>query len=825
MSGGVLWIAEKGSIVKDAILPVIGGANDEESKGYIRRGNNHFVWLDGHALANAEPDYYLPDSVPRGKNGNKIWRAEDLPILPAETEWALIPDEKKVYRINRIRALLRQCEVVHHVGDPDKEGQLIIDEVLEYLHNCLPVRRILINDYNRQKVSEALSSMRDNEDPLFRAWHRWALARNRYDWCLGMNGTRAMTIRAQEEGCADLMPIGSVQTPLLFIVRERDRVIESFVAKPYFVLTACYQYEGVTFKARWLPGESQQGLDDEKKLIDKAIAQQIAEKTANVLATVAEYDAEEMTADAPLPLALDELQMEASRLYGYTAQETLDIAQRLYERYKVITYPRTDVRYLSEAQHTEAAKVFRVVTTILPELSNLIDSLDVSVKSKAFDDKMMLTPQGEPLPHHATVPTAAEHIDTSRWIESDFQIYGLVARQYLMQFAAAFRYLKSNAVIEMAGEKFGAGGTKALEQGWKALQKDEKVDNDDQQTLPLMKIGEVVSCTDVIIKDRETTPPPRFDEVLLLQALKNIHKFIDGSEDPDKRLRNRLKNRHSGETPGLGTTATRGAIIREAKERGLLVPAEKKNKLMTSARARALIDALPGEVKSPTRAALIRQAFDRVAEGEITMAKYLNDIGDYVREIVSLAKTMKMNLQVEESASPCPRCGSKLLVQSNRHVCGGCDYQLRHTIAGKVLSTDDIEQLLAKKSTRVLKGFTSKAGRKFAAALEFDADFQAKFRFEQEQPIASQIDAKCPKCGHALQADGRAYKCSSENNACDFKVWTEISGRIMTSSEIADLLNTGLIGPLSGFKSRKTGKPFKAALKLSDAGKVEFQFN
>jgi len=653
--GITLWVAEKKSLA-EAVAKVLPGKPetswDQKGMTHNRVGDNVFCWLDGHAFEQAMPDHYLPDDVPTTSSGKKVWRETDLPIIPKE--WVIFPKEAKQRRLDKLAELLKTCAVVHHLGDPDEEGQVLVDEALEYFGYTGPVKRVCVNDYNESKVKQSLAGIRDNNDALFRGWHQWGVARSRYDWLLGLNCTRAMTLRGRQLGYDDVLSVGSVQTPLLYIMRERDRAIEEFVAIPYFTLSARVQHANGTFKANWKAKEDQPGLDESNRLVDAAVADGLVKRLTGQAAKITGYTKTAKETKVPLPLGMDELQIDAFKKYGYDSATVLAAGQQLYEVYKVMSYPRSTIRHLSEAQHAGAADVIAAVFKLRPDLAGLASELDVSRKSEAFNDKKV-----EGTPHHGIVPSIPEsEVNPASWSEVERNVYELVARSYLAQFAAPYEYLATGIEVLVDGERFTANGTTPVSQGWKAIyaeveDKDKPDDGEEGkgQTLPMMAKGDDAVCEKCEHKSKKTSPPPRFDDGMITEALRDVYKFVT-----DEAARNRLKKQDDG-TSGIGTSATRGPMVADLKKRGLIVPLKEGSaKLMTSAAARALIDALPLDVKDPTTAGVFKASLDRVAkEGDASFQAFMAETEAWVSGIVKLAKTLPMTLPAAPGEA-CPKC-------------------------------------------------------------------------------------------------------------------------------------------------------------------------
>lgn len=685
----ILCIAEKMSLAEAAgkALAEMKGVQPEFSwvdakrNQYNQVGDVKFMWLDGHAFEQAMPDHYLPDDVPKTAKGDKRWRVQDLPIIPKT--WTIQPKEQKARRLAIIEAELKACGEVWHMGDPDEEGQLLVDECLQFYNYKGPVKRVLINDYNTSLVKAAINNAQDNNAPMFRAWSIWALARSRYDWLLGLNGTRAMTLRGGALGFDGVLPVGSVQTPLLYIVRERDRLIESFKPIPYYTLSARLNHAAGSFLAKWKAREEQTGLDAEGRLISEAETEKLIARLTGATGKIAAYSKTTKQQNAPVTLSMNELQIEGFRKFGYSGQQVLEAGQTLYETHKVMSYPRSDNRYLSEAKHADAPAVMAAVFALRPDLAGLSSVLDASRKSSAFSDKKM-----EGTPHHGIIPTVPEStVDVSKWSQIERDIYELVARSYLAQFAAPYEYLQTSIEADIDGEIFAASGRTPVAEGWKVIyaEAEEEADDepdDDKQALPVMAKDDPATCSECEPASRNTKPPARFDDAMLTECMMNIHKYVTDL-DAKKRLK---------EGDGIGTTATRAPMVQSMKDRELFVPAPgKKNsaKIMTSTAARALIDALPHEVKDPAQAGVFKAALDAVSKASNPDAAYKAFEAEtvaWVTRIVEQSKTAEMTLP----ASTKPKTASAAPVDTSHPcTCGKGFMQARSGQHGPFWSCSD----------------------------------------------------------------------------------------------------------------------------------------
>lgn len=791
-----LWIAEKKSLA-EAVANVLPGAPetawDQKGMTHNRVGDDVFVWLDGHAFEQAMPDHYLPADVPLNSNGKKIWRQSDLPIVPKE--WVIFPKEAKQRRLDKLQELLKQCGVVHHLGDPDEEGQVLVDEALQYYQYKGPVKRVCVNDYNVSKVKQAIANMRDNSDPLYRGWYKWGNARSRYDWLLGLNCTRAMTLRGRALGYdGGVLSVGSVQTPLLYIMRERDRSIENFKAVPYFTLAAHLKHANGTFKANWQKKEDQAGLDEAKRLVDPAVAAELVKRLTGKPAKITGYTKQPKEKKVPLPFGMDELQIDAFKKYGYDGQTVLAAGQQLYEVYKVMSYPRSTVRYLSEAQHAGAADVIAAVFKVRPDLAGLAPQLDVSRKSDAFNDKKV-----DGTPHHGIVPSIPESpVDPSKWSEVERNVYELVVRSYLAQFAAPYEYLSTGIEAVVDGEIFTANGTTPVSQGWKAIFADEdekeKADDDDEgkgQTLPLMAQGDDALCEKCEQSSKKTSPLPRFDDGMIMEALRDVYKFVT-----DEAAKNRLKKQEDG-TSGIGTSATRAPMVADLKERGLIVPVSDpkqaaKGKLMTSQAARALIDALPLDVKDPTTAGVFKASLDRVAkEGDAAFDAFMAETVAWVTGIVNQAPTLEMTLPVAPGEA-CPKCeAGKLRRKQGNHgwfwFCSRwnaepkCDARFPDKDGVPDKTVAPTVKCPACESGQLRRKTNEKGAYWYCSNWNADPKCEAKFQDDKGQPdFTPPLDVDCPTCKQGklrrkVGAKGPFWYCSRWNAdpKCDAKFQDE----------------------------------------------------
>lgn len=620
-----LFIAEKPNVAR-AIAAELGQTG--RGNGYLQCGPDRVTWCVGHMLEMAKPEHYGPQY---GK-----WKAEDLPIVPQS--WALLPKSGLEDQLAIIGELLQGVGVVVHAGDPDREGQLLVDEVLWHFDYRREVRRFWVSAQDSVSIRRGLDALNDNRE--YHGMGGAALARQRADWLIGMNLSRAYTLRAQRGGAqGTVLTVGRVQTPTLALVVERDRQIEGFKAISYFTLRAKIEHVNGSFTASWEPRDDQAGLDSEGRLIDKAVGEAIAARAGAQRGVLTVYRQEAKSDGQPRVPALSDIGLAASNKYGYTADEVLKACQALYETHKLTSYPRTDCTYLPESQHADGGRVLAALRAVNPELSALIDGADPAIKSPTWDDKKITA-------HHGIIPTMHRG-DASRLSVVERNIYGLIVRAYLAQFYPAHEYMSTTVTVDVGGEAFGAKGKTVTRNGWHDVQPvegDADKPAEELQALPSMALNDGVLCAQVDSTATKTRPPPRFTEGSLGKAMENIYRYVD---DPAER-----KTLKDGD--GIGTSATRPGIITELLRRLFL--GRKGKQIISTALGRGLIDALPLQVKSPSLTALYERELAEIERGNNTVESFIDQQTQFVRDQVVAASTG--TAVVAGTLGPvCPQCG------------------------------------------------------------------------------------------------------------------------------------------------------------------------
>ncbi|MDF2634551.1 MAG: topoisomerase [Pelosinus sp.] len=629
-----VFIAEKPSMAAELAKCLPGPLIRKD--GYIETGAGVVTWVFGHILRQAEPGEY--------DEKYKKWRAGDLPIIPEE--WKLLVADSCMKQFNIIKTLIGKATEIIHAGDPDREGQLLVDEVLSYTNNEKPVMRILVNALDEKSIKKALADLRNNQD--FYNLNQSALARSRADWLVGMNLSRAFTLAAQSAGHDITLPIGRVKTPTLALVVRREREIKDFKNADYFLIKADINHENGPFKAMWKPKEEQLGRDTEGRLIDPVIAKALMDKLESTKepVSVLSCDTNEKKEPQRLPFSLSALQVVAGKKYGYDPQAVLTGAQALYEK-KLTSYPRSDCDFLPESQKADATVILTNLGNCQQEeLAAWSGKADTTIKSRAWNDKKITA-------HHAIIPTEVPcKMNTLPEIERN--LYFLIAQAYVAQFYPVHVYNQTRAELEHAGEDFIANGRVIVTMGWKELYGGESKDEEDEdsKTLPNMKKGDKADFIGATLEKKTTKPPVRFTSSTLLQAMKEIHKYVKNPE---------LK-KHLKDVAGIGTEATRASIIKELTVRSFLE--EKKKYLYPTDSAYLLIDALPEELTYPDSTAIWEIIFNRMVEGTAQLNSFIDQQTQFITALCLKAKEVHIENK-DANVKKCPKCKQGVLKLRN----------------------------------------------------------------------------------------------------------------------------------------------------------------
>ena len=605
-----LYIAEKPSLgraIASALADSLGGGQ-QRSEGFIKLSNGDCVsWCIGHLLEQAEPHIYNSEY--------KSWRMEHLPIVP--DEWKLQPKKETKNQLSVLRKLVKEADELVHAGDPDREGQLLVDQLINYLKvskkKRSTIQRLLVNDLNSTAVQRALTQLRPNK--TFASLSASALARSRADWLYGINMTRAYTIQGRKVGYDGVLSVGRVQTPVLGLVAKRCEEIENFISIPFYEVRAHVVTDNEErFVAIWQPSEAcEPYMDDMRRVLVQKLAEKVVSSITDKTGKVTKYDKKKKKQTQPLPFSLSALQIESARQFGLSAQSVLSSCQTLYERHKLITYPRSDCRYLPQAHHKEANSILECVNGNQAALADFVAAADISIKSPAWNDKKVTA-------HHAIIPTK-RLVKEAALSQSELKVYGLIARQYVAQFYPLHEYADTRVEIVIEGGLFVAKAKTILKEGWQVVFNANKK-GESEKYLPPLSIGQSLYCERGEVVRKNTTPPLYFTDATLLAAMTGISRYVS-SADTRKILK---------DTDGLGTEATRAGIIELLFTRGFMI--RKGKQIHTTDAGRGLIKALPGETTLPDMTAHWESTLNAISRREAAYTEFMNPLQAQLQKLI-----------------------------------------------------------------------------------------------------------------------------------------------------------------------------------------------
>ncbi len=819
-----LIIAEKPSVAND-IAKSLGGftKHDEyfESDGYVLSS------AIGHLVEIAAPEEY---DVKRGK-----WSFANLPMIPPH--FALNPIAKTESRLKLLNKLLKRKDVgaIINACDAGREGELIFRLIVQYAKAKQPIQRLWLQSMTPGAIRDAFAHLRDDKDmlPLADA----ARCRSEADWLIGINGTRAMTAFNSKEGGFYLTTVGRVQTPTLSIVVEREEKIKRFVPRDYWEVKAEFICAAGVYEGRWLDTNfHNEDADPDKRaerLWSKAAAESIVAACRGKPGTVTE-ESKPSTSIAPALFDLTSLQREANGRFGFSAKNTLGLAQALYEKHKVLTYPRTDSKYLPEdylGTVKQTLDSLGEINNYYPFSAQILNNGWVKPNKRIFDNTKISD-------HFAIIPTGQLPKSLS---EPEQKLYDLVVRRFLAVFFPNAEYLVTTRFTAVSGHQFKTTGKILTSPGWLAVYGKEAIDPNAREgegsgTLVPVAQNERVKTEKIEATGLVTKPPARYSEATLLSAMEGAGKLVD-----DEGLRDAMAGK------GLGTPATRAAIIegllnekyllREGRE---LIPTAKAFQLMTLLRGLGV-----AELTAPELTGEWEFKLAQMERGGISREEFMREIAQMTQTIVKRAKEYDNDTIPGDYATlktPCPNCGGVVKENYRRFACTKCEFSMSKVPGSRQFEVAEVEELLANRTIGPLQGFRSKMGRPFAAILKISRDeennnHKLEFDFGQsndDDESAEAVDfsgqtplGACPKCGSGVFEMGLAYVCEktvAKPKGCDFR-----SGRIILQQEIlpeqmGKLLNEGRTDLLPGFVSQRTRRPFKAFLVRGKDGKVGFEF-
>ncbi|MDQ7006638.1 MAG: DNA topoisomerase 3 [Acidobacteriota bacterium] len=783
MAGFRLIVTEKPSVARD-IARVLGisGRGD----GFIGKGATRISWCLGHLLELAPPAAY--------DERWRSWRLENLPILVSSFRLSPREDSKDQWRA--LRALLTDphLEEVINACDAGREGELIFAYARQASGCKAPVRRLWISSMTDQAIREGFDRLRDGSD--FTALEAAARCRSEADWLVGLNATRAMTLRARRGSDSRLLSLGRVQTPTLALICRREQEIENFEPQTFWQVRVRFAVEDGSFLATWTrPGVKGDQAD---RLDSKQAAEAICSRIEGRDGIVTRADGRRVKEKPPLLYDLTALQKEANARFGLSAQKTLDLAQSLYERKKVITYPRTDARHLgSDLVDTLPGRIRSLGFGPYEKTAGeIIETWPPKLGKRVIDD-------AEVSDHHAIIPTGSD--PRRAGLDPDEKkLFDLVARRFLAVFLPDALFSVMAARTSIGDDHFIARGRSCLAPGWRAIDPPRSTKKEREVILPALEPGMQARQAAHEIREGRTKPPRRYTEATLLGAMERAGEGLEEQE-----LKRAMKRN------GLGTPATRAAIIETLlrrnyvrREAGSLVPSEE---------GRALIECLPvDELRSARLTGAWEAQLVAIAEGRHDREEFMKAIRTLTRRVVEaiasaeisdagLATLSRPEAAEGEPFGKCPCCEGEVLAGARGWRCSACNLSIPRSIARREISDRMARALLSARRCPPVKGFRSRAGKEFQAGLEIDEKGEIRFFFPGSEALGD-----CPACGEPVRQRGRVYSCDTGRD-CPFVVFAETSGRRIPESSVRELLEKGHSTLLEGFE-RRDGTRFTGRL-------------
>ncbi|HGI9957887.1 DNA topoisomerase III [Pseudomonas aeruginosa] len=633
-----LFLCEKPSQGKD-IGRILGAT--QRGEGCLNGSGVTVTWCIGHLVEAAAPEVY--DAA------LKRWSLEQLPIIPQQ--WRVEVKPKTATQFKVVKALLAKATQLVIATDADREGELIAREIIDLCGYCGPIERLWLSALNDASIRTALAKLRPSAETL--PMYYSALARSRADWLVGMNLSRLFTVLGRQAGYDGVLSVGRVQTPTLKLVVDRDREIAAFVSVPYWAIDVSLSAGGQTFTAQWVaPGAS---TDDAGRCLQQPVAQNAAQQIrAAGSAQVVSVETERVREGPPLLFDLGTLQEICSKQLGLDVQETLEIAQALYETHKATTYPRSDSGYLPESMFAEVPTVLGSLLKTDPTLAPIMGQLDRTQRSRAWND-------GKITAHHGIIPTL-EPANLSAMSEKEQAVYRLIRAHYLAQFLPHHEFDRTVAALSCGQQKLVSTGKQVVAKGWRLVlaepEREASADEDGDaparsQVLPALRDGMACQVAGTEIKALKTMPPKPYTQGELVKAMKGVARFVT-----DPRLKQKLKD-----TTGIGTEATRANIISGLIARGYIV--KKGRSIRASDAAFTLIDAVPAAIADPGTTAVWEQALDMIEAGQLTLDVFIGKQAAWISQLIAQYGSTSLSIKAPQGPA-CPQCGAPTRQRSGK---------------------------------------------------------------------------------------------------------------------------------------------------------------
>jgi DNA topoisomerase-3 len=722
-----LVVAEKPSVARDLASTLPGSFKQSKDKTHLEADDYIVTWAVGHLVGLAPPDEYDPKL--------KKWRFADLPILP--DHFKLIPnDERSAKQMRAIHRLMADDEVetIINACDAGREGELIFAYLYDLAPVHKPVQRLWLSSMTKTAIKDAFEHLRPGAE--LKSLEEAARSRSEADWLVGMNATRAASIRlrAAFDGAVSL---GRVQTPTLALVARREEEIRNFVPEPYWLVEARFEATGERrYTGRYLGGKRLPSEDEAKTIVD-AVRGQAGEIT--------KLEKKEEREQPQLLYDLTSLQRHANSMYGFSARRTLAAAQRLYEEHKALTYPRTNSRFLTGDMIPEIKPTAEQVghNPGYAPAARFVVELDSLPLGRVVNDAKVTD-------HHAIIPTNSDH-DLSKMGQDELKVYDLVAKRFLAVFHPEAVFERTRVETTVREQVFRTSGRRLMEAGWRSvygeLSEGDRSDDDSggDQLLPRLEQGEGVQTREVELMRKETQPPRRFSDASLLGAMETAGKEVEDAE-----LREAMKD------SGIGTPATRASIIERLVDVGYI---ERDGRALVATEKGIQVIRLLGEHKltSPELTGSWERRLRLIEHAEDTRPAFMQDIKKFTTETVQELDKLK-GVQIERAKlGPCPICGREITENRKGYSCWsredpGCGFVIWKKKAGKSLPVSVAKELIESlrlsresgedpgvgRTEKAVTGFRSRAGRTFRAKLRLEQTDEGKWRVEFDEEWAKE---------------------------------------------------------------------------------------
>ncbi len=819
--GKALIIAEKPSVASD-IAKALGGFKKQDD--YYESDRYVLSSAVGHLLELQCPEEF---EAKKGK-----WSFAHLPVIPPHFD--LQPIERNANRLKLLAKLIKRKDVdaLINACDAGREGELIFRYIVKHTGAQQPIQRLWLQSMTPAAIRDGFAHLRSDQQmrPLADA----AVCRSESDWLVGINGTRAMTAFNSKGGGFFKTTVGRVQTPTLAILVEREEKIRRFVPRTYWELIGTFTCAAGEYAGRWFderfvkPADAKDADPDLKpeRIWDQAKAEEIKAKCLGKPGDVTE-ESKPSTQLSPLLFDLTSLQRDANRRFGFSAKNTLAIAQALYEKHKVLTYPRTDSRHLPEDYlATVKATLHEMKGTAYGNFADAILAQDwVKPNKRVFNNAKVSD-------HFAIIPT---NVTPGSLTEAERKIYDMVARRFLAIFYPAAEFLITTRITRVEHEPFKSEGKVLVKAGWLEVYGREtaaEADEGGKQLVPV-QAGERVNTREIEVKQTQTKPAPRFSEATLLSAMEGAGKLVE-----DEELREAMAER------GLGTPATRAQIIENLVSEEYIH--RQNNELQPTGKAFMLLALLRGlsieELSKPELTGEWEFKLKQMEQGRLSRPEFMQEIADMTRRIVDRTKAFpgdEVPGDFGDLRTPCPKCGGVIKENYRRFQCQKCDFSLPTFLSSRFMEPEEVETLIREKKLGPLQGFRSRQGRPFAAIIRLNAEHKLEFDFGNEPKdgeggSAPVVDftgkeplGTCPKCAGRVFENGMNYTCEhavGKDRKCDFRVGSIILQQPVEPAQLQKLLAGGRTDLLEKFISKRNGRAFKAFLVLGKDGKVGFEF-